>query len=374
MAKLFDQQQLSAGVQEFEEHLRQVRARDWTVDCQLAQPQNDPPPPPRREGGRKAVARNAKGAAPAKGKAQPAGLSMETLQSRRLILALAALVLVTFAGAMSLALTDEDAPPAEAEASVGAVESDAPSTAPPTSQATQTKTPPAVSAPASATSETYVATIRPDGSLAPDTTPHTTVATPPAAVAAPSPDAISGIIKSGEQSEPAPSAPAEADAPSEIPRPRNRRRNGPPRAPPISPASIRPPPMATQPRPPPIPPTPAPRGGREARRQAHRQARRLQAARGFGRRRQKDRRRAAAHARRRRRRWDIRRGQAGRRLAHWSRQETCRSGVTPKNRSFLRHGGGKKIVVLATLELPRPQPGRPTAPRSSSIKETRSFV
>ena len=113
MAKLFDQQQLSAGVQEFEEHLRQVRARDWTVDCQLAQPQNDPPPPPRPEGGRKAVARNAKGAAPAKGKAQPAGLSMEMLQSRRLILALAALVLVTFAGAMSLALTDEDAPPAE---------------------------------------------------------------------------------------------------------------------------------------------------------------------------------------------------------------------------------------------------------------------
>ncbi len=217
MAKLFDQQQLSAGVQEFEEHLRQVRARDWTVDCQLAQPQNDPPPPPRPEGGRKAVARNAKGAAPAKGKAQPAGLSMEMLQSRRLILALAALVLVTFAGAMSLALTDEDAPPAGAEASVGAVESDAPSTAPPISQATQTKTPPAVSAPASATSETYVATIRPDGSLAPDTTPHTTVATPAAAVAAPSPDAISGIIKSGEQSEPAPSAPAEADAPGENP-------------------------------------------------------------------------------------------------------------------------------------------------------------
>ena len=31
---------------------------------------------------------------------------METFQARRLILALAALVLVTFAGAMSLALTD----------------------------------------------------------------------------------------------------------------------------------------------------------------------------------------------------------------------------------------------------------------------------
>ena len=62
-----------------------------------------------------------------------------------------------------------------------------------------------------------MATIRPDGSLAPDTTPHTTVATPPAAVAAPSPDAISGIIKSVEQSEPAPSAPAEADAPGENP-------------------------------------------------------------------------------------------------------------------------------------------------------------
>ena len=216
MAKLFDQQQLSAGVQEFEEHLRRVRARDWTVDCQLAKPRNDPPPPPRREGVRKAVARNAKGAAPAKGKAQPAGLSMETLQSRRLILALAALVLVTFAGAMSLALTDGAAPTAE-EANVSAIDSVAPSAAPPTSQATQAKTPPAVSAPASATSETYVATIRPDGSLAPDTTPHATVTTPPAAVPAPSPDAISDVLKSGEPSEPAPSAPADANAPGENP-------------------------------------------------------------------------------------------------------------------------------------------------------------
>jgi hypothetical protein len=215
MAKLFDQQQLSAGVQEFEEHLHRVRARDWTVDCQLAKPQNDPLPPPRREGVRKAVARNAKGAAPAKGKAQPAALSMETLQSRRLILALAAFVLVTFAGAMSLALTDGAAPTAEED--VSAIESDAPSAAPPTSQATQAKTPPAVSASASATSETYVATIRPDGSLAPDTTPHATVAAPPAAVPAPSPDAISDIIKSGEQSEPAPSVPADANAPGENP-------------------------------------------------------------------------------------------------------------------------------------------------------------
>jgi hypothetical protein len=211
MAKLFDQQQLSAGVQEFEEHLHRVRARDWTVDCQLAKPQNDPPPPPRREGGRKAVARNAKGAAPAKGNAQPAALSMDTLQSRRLILALAAFVLVTFAGAMSLALTDGAAP--TAEENVSAIESDAPSpAAPPTSQATQAKVPPAVSAPASAPAETYVATIRPDGSLAPDTTPHATVATPPAAVPAPSPDVISDIIKSGEQSEPAPSVPADANA------------------------------------------------------------------------------------------------------------------------------------------------------------------
>jgi hypothetical protein len=217
MAKLFDQQQLSAGVQEFEEHLQRVRPRDWTVDCQLAKPQNDPPPPPppRREGVRKAVARYAKGAAPAKGKAQPAALSMETLQSRRLILALAAFVLVTFAGAMSLALTDGAAPTAEED--VSAVESDAPSAAPPASQATQAKTPPAVSASASAPSETYVATIRPDGSLAPDTTPHATVATPPAAVPAPSPDAISDIIMSGEQSEPAPSVPADANAPGENP-------------------------------------------------------------------------------------------------------------------------------------------------------------
>jgi len=215
MAKLFDQQQLSAGVQEFEEHLHRVRARDWTVDCQLAKPQNDPPPPPRREGVRKAVARNAKGAAPAKGKAQPAELSMETLKSRRLILALAAFVLVTFAGAMSLALTDGAAPTAEED--VSAIESDAPSAAPPTSQATQAKAPPAVSAPASAPAETYVATIRPDGSLAPDTTPHATVATPPAAVPAPSPDAISDVLKSGEPSEPAPFVPVDANAPGQNP-------------------------------------------------------------------------------------------------------------------------------------------------------------
>ena len=113
MAKLFDQQQLSAGVQEFEEHLRRVRARDWSVDCQLAKPRNDLPPPPRREAVRKAAARNARGTAPAKEKARPAGLPMETFQSRRLILALAALVLVGFAGAMSLALTDGGAPTAE---------------------------------------------------------------------------------------------------------------------------------------------------------------------------------------------------------------------------------------------------------------------
>jgi len=204
MAKLFDQQQLSAGVQEFEEHLRRARDDDWTVDCQLAKPWNDPPPPPRREGVRKAIGRNAKGAALDEEKAQPAGLSMETLQARRLILALAALVLVTFAGAMSLALTDGAGPTAEEE--VTAIESDAPSAAPSTSQATQSKTPPAVSAP----SETYVATIRPDGSLTPDTTPHATVTTSPPAV--PSPDAIGAVIKSGEQREPASSAPAEANA------------------------------------------------------------------------------------------------------------------------------------------------------------------
>ena len=203
MAKLFDQQQLSAGVQEFEEHLRRARDDDWTVDCQLAKPWNDPPPP-RREGGGKAIARNAKGAALDKEKAQPAGLSMETFQARRLILALAALVLVTFAGAMSLALTDGAGSTAEEE--VTAIKSDAPSAAPSTSQATQSKTPPAVSAP----SETYVATIRPDGSLTPDTTPHATVTTSPPAV--PSPDAIGAVIKSGEQREPASSAPAEANA------------------------------------------------------------------------------------------------------------------------------------------------------------------
>ena len=208
MAKLFDQQQLSAGVQEFEEHLRRARDDDWTADCQLAKPRNDPSPPPRREGVRQALARNAKRAAPAKEKEQQAEISMETLQSRRLILALAALVLVTFAGAMSLALTDGAAPTAEADAS--AIESDAPSAAPPTSQAAQAKTPPAVSA----TSETYVATIRPDGSLTPDTTPHTTVTTPPAS----NPDAIANVLKSGEQSEAAPPpAPTEANAPEENP-------------------------------------------------------------------------------------------------------------------------------------------------------------
>jgi hypothetical protein len=215
MAKLFDQQQLSAGVQEFEEHLRRVRARDWTVDCELAKPVNDPPAPARREGVRRAAARNARVAAPGKGKAQPVGLEVETLNSRRLILALAALVLVTFAGAMSLALTDGGAPAEEANAS--AIESDPPSAVPPTSQATQPETHAVVSAPAAATSETYVATIRPDGSLAPDTPPHATVATPPAAAPAPTPDAIASIITSGPHSEPAPSAPAEASAPGENP-------------------------------------------------------------------------------------------------------------------------------------------------------------
>ena len=209
MAKLFDQQQLSAGVQEFEEHLRRVREDDWTVDCQLAKPRNDPPPPPRRERDRKAIARKAKGAAPTKEEAQPGELSMETLQARRLILALAALVLVTFAGAMSLALTDGAAPTAGDE--VTAIDSDAPSAAPPTSQGALSKTPPAVSA----ASETYVSTIRPDGSLTPDTTPHATVTTSPAAV--PSPDPIATVIKSGEQSEPASSTPAEANAPGENP-------------------------------------------------------------------------------------------------------------------------------------------------------------
>ncbi len=209
MAKLFDKQQLSAGVQEFEEHLRRVREDDWTVDCQLAKPRNDPPPPPRRERDRKAIARNAKGAAPTKEEAQPGELSMETLQARRLILALAALVLVTFAGAMSLALTDGAAPTAGDE--VTAIDSDAPSAAPPTSQGALSKTPPAVSA----ASETYVSTIRPDGSLTPDTTPHATVTTSPAAV--PSPDPIATVIKSGEQSEPASSTPAEANAPGENP-------------------------------------------------------------------------------------------------------------------------------------------------------------
>ena len=227
MAKLFDQQQLSAGVQEFEEHLQRVRARDWSADCQLAKPRNDLPPPPRREAVRKAASGNARGAAPGKPKAPPAGPAIETFRSRRLILALAAIVLVSFAGAMSLALSDGGALTAQEQvqeqAEVSAVASDAPSTATPTSQAaqanqaTQAKTPPAVSAPGSATSETYVATIRPDGSLAPDTTPHATVVTPPATVAAPSPDAISAILKGGEQSEPASSAPAEANAPGETP-------------------------------------------------------------------------------------------------------------------------------------------------------------
>ena len=94
---------------------------------------------------------------------------------------------------------------------VTAIDSDAPSAAPPTSQGTLSKTPPAVSA----TSETYVSTIRPDGSLTPDTTPHATVTTSPAAV--PSPDPIATVIKSGEQSEPASSTPAEANAPGENP-------------------------------------------------------------------------------------------------------------------------------------------------------------
>jgi hypothetical protein len=206
MAKLFDQQQLSAGVQEFEEHLRRVRERDWTVDSQVAKPRNDLRAPGLREGVRKAAARNARGAAPGKGEMQPAGLPIETIQSRRLILALAALVLVTFAGAMSLALTDGGAPTAEENVGV-----DAPSAAPPTSQGAQLQTPADVPTQPPATSETYVATIRPDGSLAPDTTPRATVAPPPAAT----PDAIGAMLTGGEK--PAPSAPVETNAPGENP-------------------------------------------------------------------------------------------------------------------------------------------------------------
>jgi hypothetical protein len=208
MAKLLDQQQLSASVREFEEHLRRVRARDWSVDGQLAKTPDDPPSPARRDANRKAAARDAGGDAPGQGNAQPAGLPIETLESRRLILALAALVLVVFAGSMSFTLSDGGA--RTAEEGGGAVESDALFADPATSPATQPKTPPVVSA----TSEVYVA-IRPDGSLAPDTKPHATSA--PAVVPAPAPDTIAAIITSGEPSAPASSAPAEANAPGENP-------------------------------------------------------------------------------------------------------------------------------------------------------------
>lgn len=227
MAKLFDQQQLSAGAEEFEEHLRRGRVRDWTVDCQLAKPLSDLPAPARRDGNQKAAARNARGGAPAKATTRPVGPPIETPRPRRWILALAAVLLLAFVGAASFELVDRNS--LTAERGGGAAVSDAPATAAANGEAAPLKAAPVASAPTSATGEVYEATIRPDGSLAPNTTPRAivtptadeppqTAGVAPAVVApAPAPDAIANVITGGGQSEATPSAAVVANAPAENP-------------------------------------------------------------------------------------------------------------------------------------------------------------
>ncbi|MGA8169338.1 MAG: hypothetical protein WB816_00650, partial [Methylocystis sp.] len=174
MTKLFDAQQLSAGVQEFEKHLRRPREDDWTVDIQMAKPLNvqpmPPPSPERKPGGAISNGRrptpNNRRAASDKGRTPPAASSLKGPTSRQVILVVAALVIVAFAGAMSWALTDRNTLSAATESAVGAATQ---AIARVTDAVQPTKATPSAPAPAAATSEVYVATIRPDGSLAPDT-------------------------------------------------------------------------------------------------------------------------------------------------------------------------------------------------------------
>jgi hypothetical protein len=188
MAKLFDQRQLSAGVREFEDHLLRARASNWTVDCQLAKPLKAEP-----------AAASRKTSAPQRVQPQSVGSLFEKVKSRRLLLGLSALALIVFVAAMAATLSGWRAPSFTADSAGnerdaqtspsqvgGAAQPEGSAGAAALSKATPVGL-------ASAPSEVYMATIRPDGSLAPDTTPHATYtpptdATPPATVRVPAPD------------------------------------------------------------------------------------------------------------------------------------------------------------------------------------------
>ena len=231
-----------------------------------------------------------------------------------------------------------------------------------------------------------MATIRPDGSLAPDTTPHATVAAgrraPPAA------GSLSRRDRRRYHERRAIGAGAFRPGRGERARRKSRCRETGEETdrrarPPISPASIQPPPMATQPRPPPIPPTSGhPAAVAEARRpQARRrQARRPQAARARSvAAAKKTDGRVAADARRRRWRWDIRRRHAGRRLAHWSRQETCRSGVSEEGGLAGAPPSCRRTAFRAKMREPirdqyRGARNDGSAPRASSRPPNRATI
>jgi len=238
MTKLLDQQQLSEGVRAFEEHLRRASAPDWTVDRQSAKPVNAQPA--------RTVAGDRKAAVAGRGK-PPIGHSSGKLTSRSLLLALGALVLTVFVGAMVATLPDWSAlfaekdsaafepetqviAPARQQAITPAQENDAAQPVGSASSAAPSKAPldGLAAAPAPATSEVYVSTIRPDGSLAPDTTPHVDLVAPadptpqaaaapppPVSVPAPAPNSTTAPPPTAEQIGPAPAVATTTDAPSE---------------------------------------------------------------------------------------------------------------------------------------------------------------
>ena len=250
MAKLFDQQQLSAGVQEFEEHLRRVRDDDWTVDCQLAKPRNDPPPPPRREGGRKAIARNAKGAAPATrkgatGRIVDGDTSSAALDSRARGACAGHICRRHVARAYGWSRANR-----RRGSQRDRVRCSFRRPVDQPSHAVQ-------DAPRCFRAQRDVCGDDPARWFADPGHDAARDRHDVPGLPFPLPTRSAPLSRAASnRSRRLPRRPRRTRL-AKIPRPRNRRRNGPPRAPPISPASIQPPPMATQPRPPPVPPTPA---------------------------------------------------------------------------------------------------------------------
>ncbi len=228
MTELFDQQQLSAGVREFERHLSRASVSDWTVDCQLAKPLNAEPA--------QAAAGNRRGAVPNRGKSPPIGLSSEKSTSRRPLVAFWALALTIFVGVTAATFLDwsvlfgqkdSAAIKPEPQAIAAAAADDAAQSVGSASSAAPSKAPPRGLATAPATSEVYT-TIRPDGSLAPETTPRgalvraadpmpqAVVAPPPVSVPAPASDLPapdSTTAPTAAQTQPAPAVATTSDAP-----------------------------------------------------------------------------------------------------------------------------------------------------------------